>query len=410
MKEEKHRKLEACKREVRGIVEAYIDKEGKSNTGQLKFLSGLLTGNLAVSIGNILKKDGRFQKYLEDNFLKDRQAMFSYFDSQRNLEEFVKSPYGLNLEMVYADFCPEFEMPPYILLRRAQEVMERECMAYLRISREGEDEKELPEEYTEEDRLFRRRQLQGRTEKKDAYIDWLFSMAIYEIFLIEYGRRLPKFTEKERDRAQEELETLEKLYPEIFSCSDQEKRDEQIEEFCRRARTLCRKLEGEELVVLCRHCFFRQLLNLCAMLRIIALIEYVRVSLQEPKGEKGRKREQHETARVEAELWFGYASDWKNCYLFTTTRVNHNLSGYVNKFQELYQKYGISPHLSREEYEEESAQKFFDNKKAVLRYLHIIKKRGESREPENLERDLWEAAMPFSMPMIKALDEIGQLK
>lgn len=56
MKEEKRRKLQECKEEIRQIVENYINREVKGNQGQLKFLEGLVTGNVAVSIGITLRK------------------------------------------------------------------------------------------------------------------------------------------------------------------------------------------------------------------------------------------------------------------------------------------------------------------------------------------------------------------
>ncbi|MCI8417524.1 MAG: hypothetical protein HFI33_08550 [Lachnospiraceae bacterium] len=425
MKEEKRRKIEACTRKVREIVETYIDKEARGNTGQLKFLNGLLTGNLAVSIGITLKKDFRFWNYLENNFLKDRESMFSYFDNQKNLEEFARSPYVVGLENACVDFSSELEMPPYLLLRRAQEVMEQECISYLRTSRESEDEIEFlgedeeeqvenrgtdreSEETHGEKKEVKKRKVRKGTRKKEAYVDWLFSIAIYEIFLIEYGKRLPG--KKDTAASMEELETIEQLFPDLISGRNSEKVQEQIHGFCERAWEFYKELLREEFIVFCERCYILHIMNLCAMLRVITLIEFVKVSRNLNIDDRKRKvKAGDSTALTEATDWLLRESHLGGYYLFTDVKNSRNLDVYARKLRNLCQKFQISPHISGSESCKDYAKHSRLNDRDMYRYLDVIKRR-RSKSPGELERELWEAAIPFCAPVIKALDEIGQLK
>ncbi|MCI8997081.1 MAG: hypothetical protein HFI30_15640 [Lachnospiraceae bacterium] len=449
MKEEKRKRIEESRREIRHIVQNYVNREAKGNQGQLKFLEGLITGNLAVSIGITLRKDERFWNYLEDYFLKDHQDCLSYFDEKKNLEEFANSPYGMDTEKLYEGFCPGFPIPPYLLLRRAQEVMEQACVFYIQLPREELDEEEpdnekldeekLDEEEPDEEEIWEelfeepdeeevlkeeeelpealagkespeqkrktQRRVRPKTKKKEAYVEWLFSIAIYEIFLIEYGRRLPKRRENPQD--ERELEALEKLYPEIFCYEDEEKLKEQIDEFWERAGKYYHKLQEDMLRLYCENCYFLHLIHLCAMLRVVAQIEFVRVSRNmSSENRKGRDM----TALTEAVDFLHREARWKNCYLFTDVKNSRNLDAYAKRFRRMYQSFQISPHLSGEESWDEHIRKSLRNDRMLHQYLAVIRAGKRRRNPEELERELWMTSIEFAQPVIKALDAIGGLK
>lgn len=402
MKEEKRRKLQECKEEIRQIVENYINREVKGNQGQLKFLEGLVTGNVAVSIGITLRKDERFWNYLEEHFLKDREDMLSYFDGKKNLESFLRSPYGMHMGEIYEGFCPEFEVPPYLLLRKAQEVMEQACVYYVQLPREELDEEEFGENWKETERMVR-----PKTKKKEAYVEWLFSIAIYEIFLIEYGRSLPQRQEYPQDK--EELEILEKLFPEIFCCRDEERLEIQIDEFCERAGRYYHRLMADMLRLFCEQCYFLHVVNLCAMLRIISLIEFVRVSRNLNSGTQ-RTKKGNRTALAEAMDLLFREAHWEKCYLFTDVQNSRNLDALARRFQSMYQSFRISPHLSGKEGWDKYGMGSLKNDMALHRYMGVVKERKLKGNTEEMEKELWEASMVFAQPVLRALDAIGGLK
>lgn len=380
MKEEKRKKIEACREEIKGIVSKYIDREAKSNTGQLKFLNGLLTGNLAVSIGIKLRRDALFLKYLRENILEDREEVLAFLDPEKNREAFLNSPYCYGKE-AYEGLPLSFEMPSYLLVTKAQKVMERECIRYIRLPDKAEN------------------------EKKAAYVEWLFATALYEIFLVEFGRGLPALP----SRKNIEEKPIKERYPDIFRETDLKKRKQQILELLEQFQEECSRFRSQGLFLLCLISLRMHTKNLCAMLRIIALIEFVKVNQKTDRFEL-RERDRDRAAQMNAMLWRDREEQWKNSYLFTTIQRNHNLDVLVRQFKTMYQSNQIIPQLSKESCLGEFTQELCSVEEAMFVYLEVIKKRRDSRDPEKLETELWNVSLPFGEPVMSAMGEIYELR
>lgn len=381
MNEEKSKKIEVAREEIKEIVSKYIDKEAKSNTGQLKFLNGLLTGNLAVSIGIKLRRDAFFLKYLRDNILEGREEVLSFLDPEKNREAFLHSPYCHSRE-IYEGFLLSFEMPSYLLVTKAQKVMERECIRYIRLP--DKDEK----------------------AKKTAYVEWLFSIALYEIFLVEFGQGLPKLPVK---KEVEEERPLGERYPYAFDEGDSIKRREQILELLQAFQEEYNCFRSQGLLLLSLLSLRMHTENLCAMLRIISLIEFVKINQKTERVEL-RELDRDRTAQMNARLWRDREKQWKNSFLFTTIQRNHNLDILMREFKAMYRSNQITPQLSKESYLGEFTQDLCQVEEAMFAYLEVIKKRRGSREPEELEEELRKASLPFGAPVMRAMGEIYGLR
>ncbi len=395
MNSEKAEKLKENREKVEAIVSEYINPDAKRNTGQLKFLNGLLTRNLAVTIGVTLKKDKRFQDYLNDNFLKDKEELLSYFDPQKNTEAFVKSPY-YDIEEFYKGFSPGGPVPLYLLLRKAQTVMDRECLSYLQLSGENSKKELKPD---------------AAYKKKEAYVKWLFSIALYEIFLIEYGRMLPREPLRNIGTDDEDVQFMNEFYAEIFHCTDREKKRKQIEALYENLDTGYAKWRSQWLIPFYIDCFFTNVIHLYGMLRLIAMIEFVRIGMN--IGEKNIwQKNTDKTAEAEAVTWQKLMDKYGDYNLFTVIDLNPNLTAYARKFIETYQKYQITPHA-----EEKKRVQVFKNENnealdEVSGYINMIKNRKEGKysQKKELEEIFSEICIPFAKPILNAVNDFARLK
>lgn len=397
MNVEKAEKLRENREKVENIVSKYINRNAKRNTGQLKFLNGLLARNVAVTIGITLKKDKRFQDYLNDNFLKDKEELLSYFDPQKNTEAFVKSPY-YDIEEAYKGFSPDGPTPLYLLLRKAQTVMDRECLSYLQLPGENwETEEELKPE--------------AAHKKKEAYVKWLFSIALYEIFLIEYGRMLPKEPLMNIGADDEDMQLMSEFYTEIFHCTDREKKRQQIEALYESMDRGYAKWRSRWLTTFYIDCFFTHVINLYGMLRLIAMIEFVRIGIS--IGEKHTEQKNTDkTAEAEAVTWRKLMDNYGDYNLFTIIDLNPNLTAYAGKFRETYQKYQITPHAEEEKKVQDFKNENYEGLDEVSKYINMIKNRkaGKYSQKEELEKIFSKICIPFATPILNAVNDIARLK
>ncbi len=392
MKPEKAAKLKENRDKVSQMVSEYINPEPKNNTGQLKFLSGLLTGNLAVTIGVKLRKDKRFLDYLDKNILKDNEEALSFFDLQKNTEAFVKAS-CYDLEEVYEGFCPEPPVPLYLLLEKAQKAMERECLYYLGLPGNGDA-------------------CLGEERKKEAYTEWLFSIALYEIFVIAYGRVISKEQKEYREQKPDER-LMQEVCPEVFCYRDREKLEQQKEALWECVNREYQRLKNQGLTVLYIDCFFRHVFNLYAMLRLVAMIEFVRI--EDGLWLRGMElKNRDKTAEMEADIWQRLLDRHGRYHLFTTVELNPNLVAYARRFRDMYQKNQLTPHAQEEKGVGEFIKEYYNDKKAVTQYIELLKARKESDDyrwgSEKTENGFWNICVPFAWPVLYAVHEIAELK
>lgn len=396
MKPEKSARLKENREKVQAVVSKYINPEAERNTGQLKFLTGLLTGNLAVSIGVKLRKDNRFLDYLHSRILKNNQETLGFFDVQENLDAFMKDVYP-DLEEIYQGFTPEGPAPSYLLLKKAQSVMEAECLRYLEMSGttfESEDPDPMEEQ-----------------AKKEAYVEWLFSIALYEIFLIEYGAGIPE-EQTGGDPADEQ--NMDQICSEIIECRDREKKKQQAKALWEHVDRGWRELQNQYLSLFYINCFIWHEINLFGMLRLIAMIEFVKVETSLGTGGLER-RNKDKTAEAEADTWRKLLEKYGKYNLFTMTEINPNLVTLARKFRSVYQKYEITPRVRREEKLKDFKAKYYDDMYAVHAYIHMIRNRQEMKGSPGMtqrkaEKDFREICVPFAFPVLEAVDEFLALK
>ena len=109
---------DACRNKIRERVAKYF-VEGKSERpsfGQLKFMKNLIVRNIAASTSVRLSK-ASFMRFLENEILCEDQEVIDFFDSSKNVKEFMESPYGEEI-LFQHNYRDELGYPPFILLRK----------------------------------------------------------------------------------------------------------------------------------------------------------------------------------------------------------------------------------------------------------------------------------------------------
>lgn len=124
------------------------------------------------------------------------------------------------------------------------------------------------------------------------------------------------------------------------------------------------------------------------LLRLIAIIEYVKIHSLEKNAD---------TAQLETDFWMSLQEKNRNIYLFTCTSINHNLSVYAKKFNNVYLAYNLSAHIRPRESCEENAKNLCKYENDMSKYINIIRQRHANgpETSEQLEEALWDVSIRF---------------
>ena len=152
-----------------------------------------------------------------------------------------------------------------------------------------------------------------------------------------------------------------------------------------------------------------QTVNLYAMLRLIVLIEYVRINLI--KRPDGKRAHADMRAVSEATIWLDLSEAWGDCYLFSSIDwMNHSRMAYGNKLNRIVDQSVILPRIGSDRRVSEVARYFYDNVADMLKYINAVKKHRKDPASRESWRELWKTAVEFAMPVICVTQEIVKIR
>ena len=174
-----------------------------------------------------------------------------------------------------------------------------------------------------------------------------------------------------------------------------------------------------------------------AMLRMIAIIEYVGLHATDPEAGDADSHAPEGLAQTEANFWKKLQENWENQgtrSLFTYAIITNHLEAYCKKFTSMYQKYNISGHL-HPDLKPPYTEDFYRCEADMHCYIKILEKRSRffqrliwnktsscqadyknqpdesiKTEFEQLENELLDAAGQFAAPIVFATKAIMDLK
>ncbi len=358
---EKVEKANEYRELLRNVIKPYLT-ESKSNSGQLKFIDGTLVRVLAVSTRYRVKKES-FEKFFDNNIIPKAKGgndqTISYFSQEDNLEAYFNSPYSD--ECIYHEPLKNTErIMPFLLLQRIQNVMEEKLLAYL--NTKDENETVDGDEY------------KMQSDKNKAYVELLYSLAIYEIFLIDFMEDgiEPHMTNSGRVLKEEILDLYKKL-----EVSREPEQTEQIILKLQKTVSEYRKFSDEVLVTgKYMSLFMRHYTNLQAILRIIMIIEYVHINQAALKNKEKDVR----NSRL-INNWFVENCGEYGQGFFSYPNSNKNLSKYYKNINTIFNKYKILDVKHLEEMNEVN--------NLIVEYLKIIESNEAGKRSEREEKRLW---------------------
>ena len=269
----KPQKINECREKITQIVEGYYEERENiiPNSGQLKFLKGLMIRHLAVSTNEKGAKGG-LGKYLKERILNDKEEVLSFFDREKNVEAFKQSIYCE--DSYFLDNSKvEYGFPPFLLLDKAHKEMERAFLEYLYAEKNTDSKTDWKDE--EEEFSY----------KSGKYMDFLYSVTIFEIFLREYyAKIIQKKTQDENTLLmQEKVDRVNQYKEMINECKDDKESKELAKELATELAEYmnilnegyCEKgfyVTQEDYVVSLQS-------HLYAMLRIVVLVEFLNINL-----------------------------------------------------------------------------------------------------------------------------------
>lgn len=394
----KAEKANGCRKAIYARIEEYVvqDGEAESNSGQLKFLKGLLIRNLAVSSRVRIRKDG-FLKYVKDTLrFYHNDEVIAFMDCEKNMEAFLKSPYCEEFSD-YKFFKPEYGFPLFLLLQRTQEGMEKAMIRYLSLPSGLEAYDEKKGNKMEKDKL-------------EAYVEWLYSIALYEIFLRncfdDITRNFLSDPKADGTADSEEDKELIHRFRELRGCRDLNRQKEMAEEMEDYAAVYMDKFWQRVFRVYYLNYVVQHLMNLYAMVRIIILIEYVNINVSREECSV-RKHEDIE-AFANAQYWKNLVQEWiRGSELFAETGRNRNLSVFYTELNRVYNECRIFPDHARIEGNfGEETRETMDNLK---QYIGSVQDHTVDERTSEEEKKLWKIEEKLSVPIWNASCEIGEI-
>lgn len=380
------------KRECKAFIEKKIEKyfvqeeSGKVRYGQLKFINNLIVRNIAASTRVRLGKTS-FLKFVKANILQDREEVLSFLDCEKNIESFMHSAYGNDI-LFQHNYREEFSYPPFLLLRRVQAIMENNLVVYLNIISD-ENEEELME-----------------TPKKAAYVDLLYSVALYEIFVKEFLAEIVDVWEKagewfaDKDRKQI-LKSME-----VWNACTGAREKKLIE--AKVQPMIEHYLKNYDRLYFYVYFYvysFRQLQNLLAVLRIIVLIEFVNYNVTH---DGVRERFGNEKAIVkEAEFWQFHVANWfgEDKDFFTLVKRNPNFSGWYRELNKIVAENSLLKEMNSGRSEE-----YHHFRGCIQEYIKCVEAGSAQKRTKQEEEHLWKIQEELSIPLWNAIDSLENMR
>ena len=377
-----------CKSIILARVEKYFVREEteKVRYGQLKFMKNLIIRNLAASTRVRLGKTS-FLTFVQENILQDREEVLSFLDCEKNIESFMQSAYGNDI-LFQHNYRKEFSYPPFLLLRRIQSLMEEKLTAYLRITSDDNEEETMG------------------TPKKAAYVELLYSVALYEIFVKEF---LTEVTALWKDADQwfdnESREEIIKYMEKWNVC--EEVREKKILEAELKLRVDQYLMNYDRLYfsVYFYAYSFRQLQNLLAVLRIIVLIEFVNYNVTH---DGVRERFGNEKAIVkEAEFWQFHVANWfgEDKDFFALVKRNPNFSGWYRELNKIVAENSLLKEMNSGRSEE-----YHHFRGCIQEYIKCVEAGSAQKRTKQEEEHLWKIQEELSIPLWNAIDSLENMR
>ena len=358
------------------IVDGKKEESVIPNSGQLKFIKGTMVRSLAVST-RVRAKKGGFIHFFLNCILENNDCKLAYLDKEANLKAYFETPYAKKYILYRTKLERADDFFPYLLLERIKTVMEEKLHAYLRIEKFVEhsgDKEDMESEM-------------GTEKKKEKYVELLYCLALYEIFLTEFLKDKSKYLEEGNNQADEIYDELEGLIEKyVAGHSELEEKIEQLTEqyFAANDRVY--------LTITYLDFFLQHFVNLLAVLRIITIIEYVNINCNEV-GEKRVQSEEFRNARAWEETLNAYFEKY-NFNLFAFTLKNKNMSAC---YRELNKMVAESKQAEKSEIDTFRSD--------VEEYLRITGKKLTNAEHEMEEQRFFKITLRLAAPWIKMLQK-----
>lgn len=360
-------------------VFSYLLEPGQreKNSGQLKFLKNLMIRSLALSTRKKINNPKKqLTDFLNSTILYNKDEVINYYDNDKNMEAFLDSPYydSQDFQICPRDLKPELNNIPFFLMQKTQDVMEHALLDY--IKEPFEDEEDAP-------------------QKSEAYVKLLYSIAVYEIFLIKFKETVHNDYIEEMYERMASI-PLEGLSQQLEECPSVE----EVLTFLKRIEAteseLTDYLSVLNLTINITLYYLHHLTNFFSVLRIIALIEFVNIN-----GANSSRSQKKQFYLAEANKWREHIEEWKlDKTLFAVCAQNKNMSRYYDEMSTLYCNKIMSD-------EEEHAVQI----EYIRKYLDIVKEYPLCERLRNGKEEelLWSVENVLTQSLFRAANEIYDL-
>lgn len=356
------------------------ERADRRNTGLLKFLKYMRVSSLVVSPN----PDPHVRR---ERFLRDFRAMFRWMDSdlvfsltdpEKNLREYLDSSVwellvggGEDLRAIEPETSAGV-LIPFLLLQELEKETSRCLKTYLRTDNEPQGKSD-----------------EKGGEKENKYVELVFSLAYYEIFLEEFWKRFvgdikSSMEEDASSAAKEGILLLEK---EFYECEEREEKQALALKLQEAMQEKLLSLQKSLMSVLYLNLYAYHYVNLIAILRMLVITEYVNInhapSVSAGKGDKERRR-----ARIKNLV----NNELGELHLFYYHyRFNRNLSKLFDQVTVFAESRNMIP-------DPENREEMETFKKDLDTYLKLnCQQMGKKRTVDD-ERKLWESRLALASP------------
>lgn len=297
--------LAGCRKKVTDMISHYLREDrGKGRMGALKFLKDLYICDVAVS-SKSRKGYSAFMEYVNKQFLSVDEEVLCYFDHEKNMEAFFAWERRLIYQKAYDK---SFGAPPFLLIQKARTVKDRAMVRYLALT--NFDEASGGEEADD----------MAREKKADAYLEWLQSIAFFEICVREYTMEVDQryicveegasWKTAEYEELENRIKTIGKVV-QTMDAGNVRKWEQETRQMFFAWMNSVNRLYYENFFLL--YCF-EVILDFFTSLRVLVLIEYVNVNTTIRKGTDDERitlrNSGYRSAYEEAVFWEKTVDRW----------------------------------------------------------------------------------------------------
>ena len=418
VKSAKREELKNCRKKITNMISHYLrEDKGSGKMGPLKFLDNLYICDVAVS-SKSRKGYPAFMEYVDKQFLTVDDEVLSYFDCKKNMDAFFEWEKKLLYQTAYDE---SFGFPLFLLLQKARMVKDTAMVRYLTLADfdEGSEDEGAYDE--------------ARKKKADAYLEWLQSIAFFEICVREYDEEVSRMIQctdeemsqktSEQEELQNRIETMDKVYQTLDAAKIQKWEQETQQLFFTWLKHVNKLYYGSYFFMYC----FELIQDFFASLRVLVLIEYVNVNTTIRNGTYDGgitlRDSEYRIAYEEALLWKKTVDRWlqkengvkfaNKCFAMMDN-WNRNRADSYRKLNNVARR--VYPLTKTQAGRSETQAYFHDALKEYVsimenRYMDIVqgkkissKQREEMQKKVNQEEDrLREIRVQLAMPIWREL-------